>query len=68
MWEDLKPMTRSASMNNQLVFQKPHQISVKESITYVEYAHGYAVAAAVSNMTSDSDFSVSGSVRRLCGA
>ena len=54
MWEDLKPMTRSASMNNPVVVQKTHQISDKESITYVEYANGFAMVMAVSNWQEDS--------------
>ena len=67
MWEDLKPMTRSASMDNPVVVQKTHQISDKESITYVEYANGFAVAAAVSNWTEDSHTSGSGYDRYVGG-
>lgn len=51
MCEDVKPLTRSA--DNPVVLRETYQLSEHESITYVEYANGFAVAQAVSNWVYD---------------
>lgn len=60
LWKDVKPLTRSAAENNEIVVQKTHQLSENESITYVEYENGLAVVFANSNWDEGTHTSGSG--------